>query len=67
MLESLSIFVDGKLGDFYVGGDLYVQDDIFYDEISGNNINITGVGTIASSARVSDLTDNRVVISGYWW
>ena len=35
-------------GDFYVGGDLYVLDDITYDEVTGVNLNITGVATIAS-------------------
>lgn len=35
-------------GDFYVGGDLYVRDDIIFDEFTGRNINITGVGTIAT-------------------
>ncbi len=33
-------------GDLYVGGDLFVLDDIFYDEITGRNIFISGVGTI---------------------
>ena len=33
-------------GDLYVSGDLYVLDDIVYDEVTGRNINITGVGTI---------------------
>jgi hypothetical protein len=33
-------------GDLYVGGDLHVLDDIFYDEISGRNIDITGTATI---------------------
>ncbi len=32
----------------YVGGDLYVSDDIVYDEVTGRNINITGVGTFGS-------------------
>jgi hypothetical protein len=36
------------VGDLYIGGDLFVQDDIFYDEISGRNLNITGIGTIAT-------------------
>ena len=31
----------------YVGGDLYVKDDITYDQVSGREINITGLGTIA--------------------
>ena len=34
-------------GDLYVGGDLYVADDVVYDEVTGRNINISGVGTIA--------------------
>ena len=33
-------------GDLYVGGDLFVLDDIFYDEISGRNLFISGIGTI---------------------
>ena len=49
-----SIFVDGNLN---------VTGDLVYDEVTGNNINITGVGTIAS-LQVSDLNDNRVVIAG---
>ena len=36
------------VGDLYIGGDLFVQDDIFYDEISGRNLNIIGIGTIAT-------------------
>ena len=34
-------------GDLYVGGDLFVKDDVVYDEVTGRNLNITGVGTIA--------------------
>ena len=33
--------------DLYVGGNLYTLGDISYDEVSGRNINITGIGTIA--------------------
>ena len=47
----------------FVDGDLNVTGDLVYDEVTGNNINITGVGTIAS-LQVSDLTDNRVIIAG---
>ena len=32
--------------DLYVGGNLYVRDDIFKDEIFGRNMLITGVGTV---------------------
>ena len=34
-------------GDLYIGGDLYVKDDITYDQVSGREINISGLGTIA--------------------
>ncbi len=34
-------------GDLYVGGDLFVKDDITYDEVSGRNLSISGIGTIA--------------------
>ena len=36
-------------GDLYVGGDLFVLDDVVYDEVTGRNLNITGVGTIAQA------------------
>ena len=43
-----------------VGGDLYVKDDITYDQVSGREINITGLGTIAyfhaTTANVSGAT-----------
>ena len=35
-------------GNLYVGGDLFVKDDIVYDEVTGRNLNITGVATIAN-------------------
>ena len=34
-------------GHLYVGGDLYVLDDVVCDEVTGRNLNITGVGTVA--------------------
>ena len=41
-------------GDLYVGGDLIVADDIVYDEISGRNLNVTGMSTlgIASASQL---------------
>ena len=51
-------------GDLYVGGDLYVADDVFYDEVSGRNLNISGVGTIANFVspvgNISDLTSASI-------
>jgi hypothetical protein len=34
--------------DLYVGGDLYIKDDIVFDEVTGNNLNISGVATIGT-------------------
>ena len=40
---------DARFGsDVYVQGNLNVTGDVVYDEVSGRNINITGVGTIAN-------------------
>lgn len=33
----------------YIGGDLYVSDDIFFDEFTSRNANITGILTVAQS------------------
>ena len=50
-------------GIMTVGGDLNVVGDITYDEVTGRNLNITGVSTLAS-VKVSDLTSGRVVTAG---
>ena len=50
-------------GDLYVGGDLYVADDIVYDEVTGRNINISGVGTIAN-LNVTGITTSDSTIVG---
>jgi len=36
------------ISDLYIGGDLYVKDDIFKDEIKGRQMFISGVGTIVT-------------------
>ena len=36
-------------GDLYVGRDLFVLNDVTYDEATGRNLNITGVATIAQA------------------
>ena len=36
-------------GDLYVAGDLSVLGDVVYDEVTGRNLNITGVATIAQA------------------
>ena len=50
-------------GDLYVGGDLYVADDVVYDEVTGRNINISGVGTIAH-LNVTGITTSDSTIVG---
>ena len=39
-------------GRVRIGGDLDVAGDITYDEITGRNLNITGVSTFTSTAQV---------------
>ena len=36
--------------DLYVGGNLFVQNDLVFDEFTARNINVTGIGTIAASS-----------------
>ena len=54
--------------DLYVGGDLYVADDIVYDEVTGRNINISGIGTIVTlhttNLTVSGITTSDSTIVG---
>ena len=40
-------------GNLEVGGNLDVTGDITYDEVSGRNLNISGIGTIATAAGVA--------------
>ena len=47
----------------YVGGDLYVKDDVVYDEVTGRNINITGIATVGSTLRVGSATSQLSVLS----
>jgi len=47
--------------DLYVGGDLYVADDLVFDEFTARNGNITGVGTITYlDATDTDITNLAV-------
>ena len=61
--------VGTNVGDFYVGGNLNVTGDLVYDEVTGRNINITGVGTIATifntkASIVDGAIDNLFTVSG---
>ena len=42
------------LSDLYVGGDLFVFNDIKYDEINGRNLNISGISTLGFTS-ISDI------------
>ena len=47
-------------GDLYVGGNLFVYNDIVYDEIIGRNLDISGIGTIADlRAGIGSIADLR--------
>ena len=51
----LNVSVSGAstvTGDLTLGGDLSVTGDISYDEVTGRNINITGISTFGSSSGV---------------
>lgn len=44
--------------DVYIGGDLYLRDDIKIDELNSRNINVTGIGTIITlNSTNSNLTN----------
>ena len=47
-VSGVSNFVGNVIfdNDVYVGGDLYVADDLVFDEFTARNANITGIGTI---------------------
>ena len=40
------------VGDLYVGGDLFVLDDVTYNEMNSVNLNVTGVSTFSGDLRV---------------
>ena len=40
------------VGDLYVGGDLFVLDDVTYNEMNSVNLNVSGVSTFAGDLRV---------------
>ena len=46
--------------DLYVGGDLYVADDVVYDEVTGRNINISGIGTFGGDVTFTGAAYNVV-------
>ena len=52
-------------GDLWVGNNLNVKGDIVYDEVTGRNLNITGVGTIASAdINAGDISISALNVTG---
>ena len=52
-------------GDLWVGNNLNVKGDIVYDEVTGRNLNITGVGTIASAdINAGDVSISALNVAG---
>ena len=49
-------------GDLTVGGDLNVTGDISYDEVTGRNLNITGIGTIHTLGVTSTTTTTDLAV-----
>jgi hypothetical protein len=50
-VSGISTFVDSAIfnSSVYIGGNLYVNDDIFFDEFTARNANITGILTVGQS------------------
>jgi len=47
------------VSDLYVGGDLYVNDDVVFDEVTASHLNITGIGSFGSIDVNTDATIGR--------
>ena len=61
-VSGLSTFVGvvTTSNDLYVGGDLYISDDLVLDNITGNSLKITGLSTFVGNAQF----DGNVSIGG---
>ena len=51
-------------GDLYVGGDLNVVGDVVYNELTGLNLNVTGVATIANLGVTGLTTTKDLLVTG---
>ena len=51
-------------GDLYVAGNLNVVGDLVYDEVTGRNLNITGVATIANLGVTGLTTTKDLLVTG---
>jgi len=51
--------------DLYVDGNLYVKDDVVFDEISARDLNITGLATVGSLKVTTDTEiDRNLLVAG---
>ena len=59
-VSALSTFVGVATfkNNVYIDGDLYVSDDIFFDEFTARNINVTGIGTIITLNSINSTLTN---------
>jgi hypothetical protein len=59
-VSELSTFVGVATfkNNVYIDGDLYVSDDIFFDEFTARNINVTGIGTIITLSSINSTLTN---------
>jgi hypothetical protein len=46
--------------DVYIGGDLYIQDDLKFDEFTARNANITGILSVANAFYYGQYNDGGV-------
>ena len=52
------------ISDLYVGGNLNVTGDITYDEVSGRNLDISGIATIATLGVSAATTSKDLLVTG---
>jgi cytoskeletal protein CcmA (bactofilin family) len=59
-VSGLSTFIgiSSFKNNVYIDGDLYVNDDIFFDEFTARNINVTGIGSITRLNSVNSTLTN---------
>jgi len=53
--------------DLYIGGDLYIKDDLTFDEFTAASGNITGILTAATANVTGTLTAGLIDGGSYWW
>ncbi len=59
-VSGLSTFVGVTTfkNNVYIDGDLYISDDLVFDELNGRNINITGIGSIVTLNSANSTLNN---------